>query len=112
MARVLQISSYLVRIATSSKGFNEWRANVVVRTEDASTSCDIRLVDDVATWQQFESVDEMGWSTVFVPYTDFENIHTLLRTEQPLFLGIFGPPVSRVVIQSNAEPPGEEELTA
>lgn len=50
----------LVRIATGSKGFNEWRRNITVRSEDATTACDIRFVDNPETFGGIEKVRENG----------------------------------------------------
>jgi hypothetical protein len=73
MPRLIQIKDYRVRFATCSRGFNEWRSNITVSTSDSSTSCDIRFVEDPATWQQFESVNETGWSQLYLPASDFAN---------------------------------------
>lgn len=110
MSRLIQIKDYRVRFATCSRGFNEWRSNITVSTYDSSTSCDIRFVEDPATWQQFESVNETGWSQLYLPASDFADVVTLLRGEQPLYVVLYGPPDSRAMIQSDPEPPGDEEL--
>ena len=109
MSRLVPITSYLVRFAACSGGFNEWRKNIVIRTQDPATSCDIRFVDDPAslpaTW---EKVREDGWSQVYLPANQFSGLLELLRTEKPLFLVLYAD-AKKALVQTGPEPPGEEE---
>jgi hypothetical protein len=109
MPRLLPITSYTVYYATCSKGFNEWRSDITIRTADTSTSASLRFVDDPsslpATW---EKVNESGWSTVYLRATEFPAVLHLLQTEKPLSLVLYADS-NRAVVQTGTEPPGEQE---
>jgi len=111
MTRVVSISSYQVAVAACSRGFNEWRANIIITTADPATRCDLRFVDDVATVQQLEQVSETGISQVYLPSTQFSGFLQYLQTEKPLSLVLYGT-AKRVIVQTGAEPPGERELSS
>lgn len=109
MPRLLPITNYTVYYATCSKGFNEWRSDIIIRTSDSSTSASLRFVDDPtslpATW---EKVNETGWSTVYLRATEFPAVLHLLQTEKPLYLGLYAES-KRAVVQTGPEMPGEQE---
>jgi hypothetical protein len=111
MPRLVQVTSYIARMAAGSQGFNEWRENINISTEDSSTGCDVRFVDDPSAWQNVETVNENGWSMVYLPHAAFQNFLHLLQTEQPLFLVLYGGASKRAVLQTGSEPAGEEELS-
>lgn len=109
MSRLLPITSYQVYFAACSQGFNEWRKNIIIRTQDSATSCDIRFVDDPSALPgEWEKVNENGWSQVYLPTGEFPALLEVLRTEKPLFLVLYGT-AKRTIIQTGPEPPGEEE---
>jgi hypothetical protein len=107
--RVIPITSYTVYYATCSNGFNEWRSNIIIRTADTSTNCDIRFVDDpAAVPTEWEYVKDPGWSKVYLPAGEFPRLLELMRTEKPLSLVLY-PDSKRAIVQTGPEPPGEEE---
>jgi len=109
MARQVLITSYEVFFATCSQGFNEWRKNIIVHTQDSATNCDIRFVDNPSDLpQDWEKVNENGWSVVYLPSGEFTSLLEVLQTEKPLFLTLYAS-TKRAIIQTGAEPPGEEE---
>lgn len=111
MARLVSITGYRASIAACSRGFNEWRANIFITTEDPATRCDLRFVDNVTTVQQLEQVNENGVSLVYLPFTQFSGFLEYLQTEKPLFLVLYGDS-KRVIVQTGSEPPGERELSS
>ncbi len=108
MARSIKVKSYLIRIATGSLGFNEWRRNIIVRSDETKTYCDIRFVDNPASFQSIEKVRENGPSQLYLPLDSFEPTVDLLRNEEPLYIVLYESS-NRAMIQSIQEPPGEEE---
>lgn len=108
MARSIKVKSYLIRIATGSLGFNEWRRNIIVRSDETRTYCDIRFVDNPASFQNIEKVRENGPSQLYLPLDSFEPTVDLLRNEEPLYIVLYESS-NRAIIQSIQEPPGEEE---
>jgi len=112
MTRTIRVESYAVYVAATSLGFNEWRANIYIHTEEPGTYCDLRFVDDTATVAGFEDVQETGPSQIYLPYTMFGTFLDYLQTEQPLHVSLFGPPDNRVTVQTGAEPPGEREASS
>ncbi|MCK5353899.1 MAG: hypothetical protein KAJ63_02175 [Methyloprofundus sp.] len=85
MARSIKVKSYLIRIATGSLGFNEWRRNITVGSDDTRTYCDIRFVDNPASFQSIEKVRENGPSQLYLPLDAFEATVDLLRNEEQLY---------------------------
>jgi hypothetical protein len=108
MTRQVLITSYEVSFATCSQGFNEWRKNIIVNTQDPATMCDIRFVDNPSSLPpEWEKVDENGISVVYLPSDQFPSLLEVLQTEKPLFLTLYAIG-KHVLVQTGAEPPGEE----
>jgi hypothetical protein len=108
VVRRLDVQSYIVRVATMSQGFNEWRANITFRTPEPGTITDLRFVDDPSTLTQFESVQETGPSQVYLPYTAFADVLRVVQGEGPLSLVLYGD-ANRVLLESGDETPGDLE---
>lgn len=108
MARLVGITTYQAYVAACSRGFNEWRQWLIIRSTDTSTYCDLRFVDDPDRWQPYEKVRESGPSQVYLPSGSFQNTLHLLQSEKPLYLVLYESS-NRVIIQTGPEPPGEEE---
>jgi hypothetical protein len=109
VTRTLEVTGYVVYVAATSQGFNEWRSNIIIWTAEQGTYCDLRFVDDPAMWAQFEAVQETGPSQIYLPAPVFGDFLRYLQSEGPLSVSLFGPPAGRVVVQTGAEPPGEQE---
>jgi hypothetical protein len=108
MARSLEVSSYTASVAQCSRGFNEWRRNIIIRTTEASTFCDVRFVDNPVGFQSIEAVRENGASQVYLPVDAYSSTLDLLRNEKPLYIVLYGSS-TRVILQTGSEPPGEAE---
>jgi hypothetical protein len=111
MTRVVSISTYTVYVAACSQGFNEWRSNIIIKTTDPTTMCDLRFVDNVTSVQQLEQVNENGVSQVYLPFTQFSSFLQYLQTEKPLSLALYGSS-KRVLVQTSAEAPGQREVSS
>jgi len=103
------LSEYIVYVAAASQGFNEWRANIILRTTEQGTYCDLRFVDDPATVALPVTVRETGPSLVYLPFAYYGDFLRYLQTEGPLRVVLYGAPSNRVIVQTGHEPPGERE---
>jgi hypothetical protein len=108
MARLIKVKSYQIRIATGSLGFNEWRRNIIVRSDDFNTYCDIRFVDNPVSFKGIEKVRENGPSQLYLPLDAYDPTVDLLPNEEPLYMVLYESS-NRAMIQSSQEAPGEAE---
>jgi hypothetical protein len=106
MSKILPVTSFQVYFAACSQGFNEWRQNIIIRTKESNTICDLRFVDDPATVKSLEKVRETGPSQLYLPTDNFSGFLELLRTEKPLFVVLYAD-ANRAIVQTGNEPPGE-----
>jgi hypothetical protein len=106
--RKVKVTHYQIIIAIDSVGFNEWRHNIMVWSDDPTTLCDIRFVDNPALFKQHEKVRENGPSQLYLPLDAFASTVDLLRNEKPLYIILYEPE-NMAIIQSIGEPPGEGE---
>lgn len=83
MSKMLPITSYQVYFAACSQGFNEWRQNIMIRTPDPKTICDIRFVDNPATVSSMEKVRETGPSLLYLPKGTFAEFLELYAQRSP-----------------------------
>ncbi len=111
MTKMLPISSYSVYYAACSAGFNEWRKNIFIRTEDPKISADLRFVDKPAKVASLEQANETGVSLLYLRAGEFSGFLEVLRTEKPLYLVLYGDS-KRAIVQTGPEPPGEDEPPA
>jgi hypothetical protein len=91
VTRTLEVTGYVVYVAATSQGFNEWRSNIIIWTAEQGTYCDLRFVDDPAMWAQFEAVQETGPSQIYLPAPVFGDFLRYLQSEGPLSVSLFGP---------------------
>lgn len=108
MPRSLAVTAYQVYVAMTSLGFNEWRQNILVSTQEQGTGADLRFVDDPAACAVLETVRDTGWSQVYLPAAEFPHVLELLRTEKPLTLDVYTAE-QRLILRTGPERPGEEE---
>ncbi|MEJ2871976.1 hypothetical protein WCD74_29750 [Actinomycetospora sp. OC33-EN08] len=82
MARRLPVDHYVVSIAATSQGFNEWRANIVFHTTEQGTIADVRFVDDPSSPDLLpEDIQETGPSLSYLPYSSFYDVLRAVRTD-------------------------------
>ena len=108
MPNTAKITSYQVYVSASSEGFNEWRRNIFLHTEEDGVYVSLRFVDGDATGRNHEQVRENGTSLVYLPMDNFDTILHLLQTEKPVFVSLYES-ANWALIQTGQEPPGDEE---
>ena len=110
MPTIKQINQYEISLASHPK-FNEWQANVLLRT-NYKIVVDVRFVTDPDTFVNRGYVSPNGVSLIYVGIERLASFVDVLRNEKPLSVALFpqtGTTPALMQLMTSIEPAGEAE---
>lgn len=108
MTNMATVTDYAVYMSASSNGFNEWRRNIFMHTDQPEVTIDLRFVEGDPKAIPYEQVREHGVSQLYLSVNDFTEILALLQSEQPIYVVLYED-VNWALLQTGPEPPGDQE---